>query len=308
MPKEIDPRIVKPSIKCNDNLKELKKLKSESVDLVYIDPPYNTGKDWGDFDDRWKNADEYIGFMRPRVEEIHRVLKDTGNLYIHADHNADIHLRLLAADVFGKENVKPPVIFTKHIGAKAKTKGWGSMADTILHVTKSPDFTFNDQFRAFSPVTIKRYNSTDERGSFYWKPTNAYGATKYEGRKKFAFNGCTNDWVFAAKTMKRMLAEGELKVTDECKIYYKFRQNPKGMKVQNVWDDIKYQSKKRYATEKPEKLLERVILSSSNPGDVVLDAFAGSGTTCAVAQKLGRNSVCIDVNPKACKIMEERLR
>jgi len=299
---------VKPAIKCNDNLVELKNLPDASVDLVYIDPPYNTGKDWGDFDDRWKSTDEYIEFMRPRVEEIRRVLKDTGNFYVHADHNADIHLRLLVADVFGKDNVKPPIAFAKLIGAKAKTKGWGSQMDVIVHAVKSPGFTFNDQYRDYSPSTIKRYNSEDEKGRFYWKPANAYGMTRHEGRKKFAFNGCTNDWVFSTKSMSRMLAEGELKVTDECKIYYKFRQNPLGTKVQNLWNDIKYQSEKRYATEKPEKLLERVILSSSNPGDVVLDAFAGSGTTCAVAKNLGRKSICIDKNPKACKIMEARIK
>ena len=299
---------MKPGITCGDNLPALKEMPAGSIDLVYIDSPFKTGKHQGDYDDRWESDEEYVKFMRPRLQEIRRVLKDAGNLYVHVDHNADMQVRILAAEIFGKENVKPPIMFVKPISAKAKTKGWGSQADTIIHIVKSPGFTFNDQYRDFSPVTVKRYNSEDEKGRFYWRPANAHGAMKYDGRKKFSYRGCVNDWVFSPDSLSKLDEEGGLKVTGDCKIYYKFRQNPRGTKVQNIWNDIKYVSKKRYATEKPEKLLERVILSSSNPGDVVLDAFAGSGTTCAVASKLGRQSICIDNNPKACKIMEARFK
>ena len=300
---------MKPAIKCDDNLAELKKMPSGSVDLVYIDPPFKTQKDWKDFDDRWVDDVEYMDFMRPRLKEIHRVLKDTGNVYVHVDHNADIQVRTLVSEIFGRQNVKPPIVFAKLIGAKAKVKGWGSQTDTIVHAVKSPGFTFNDQYREFSPVTIKRYNSQDDKGRFYWKPVNAHGSMRYEGRKKFAYRGCVSDWVFSPETLAMRDKEGEIKVTDDCRIYHKFRQNPKGTKIQNVWNDIKYTAEKnRYATEKPEKLLERIILSSSNPNDLVLDAFAGSGTTCAVANKLGRKSICIDKNPKACSVMEARLR
>jgi adenine-specific DNA-methyltransferase len=298
----------RPAIRCNDNLIELKKLPGKSIDLVYIDPPYKTNKHQGDYDDRWDGDTGYIDFMRPRLQELHRVIKDTGNLYIHVDHNADIQVRTLANEIFGKENVKPPIAFVKPNSAKNVTRGWGSQMDTIIHAVKSPAFTFNDQYRDFSPATIKRYNSEDGKGRFYWKPVNAHGMAKYAGRKKFAYHGCTKDWMFSPETMDTLLAKGELKITDDCNIYYKFRQNPRGTKVRNVWNDIKYASKKRYSTEKPEKLLDRVILSSSNPGDTILDAFAGSGTTCAVAQKLGRKSICIDQNQKACKIMEGRFR
>lgn len=275
---------MKPEIKCNDNLEELKKLPDNSVDLVYLD------------------------FMKERFMELKRVLKETGNLYVHVDHRIDPEIRVMLKKTFGDHNVLSTIAMVKNAGAKLMAKGWSNVFDSITHVVKSPDYTFHDQYKPYHPNTVKRYNKEDEKGKFYFKPAAARGIAKSKKRRKFEYNGCTDYWIFSEETMEKMEKNGDLVDNGDCKLQWKLRPNPDGVKILNVWDDFKYAPKKTYSTQKPEKLLERIVLSSSNPGDTVLDAFAGSGTTCAVAKKLGRKSICIDENPKACKIMEERLQ
>ncbi len=239
-----------PDIRCRDNLDELRSIPDGSVDLVYIDPPYNTGIAFADFNDKWKSIDDYIDFMKPRLVEIQRILKPDGTAYIHVDEHANGYMRVAADKIFAPGNFVNEIVWVYSGGGAPKTR-FASKHDTILMYAKDGKHRkFNVQYAPYKPGSTRHSD-----GSLY---------------------------------------------------------RPEGKLMDDWWADIppvSTASRERigYNTQKPEKLLERIIISSSNPGDAVLDAFAGSGTTCAVAKKLGRKSICIDQNPKACKIMEDRL-
>ena len=265
-----------PAIKCNDNIAELQKLPSGSIDLAYIDPPFFTQRDFGDFNDKWKSLQHYLDFMQPRIEHIHRVLKPGGTAYIHLDSNANAYVRVMADKIFGFKNFANEIAWC-YKGPSAGTSKFPRKHDTILRYTKNgapPVFNADAVRVPYNPVTIEKRKY--EIGGI------ARGKGTYD--KGFRFKG------------------KDISMYDKGKI------------PEDWWDDIgaggqmSKHERTGYATQKPEKLLERIISASSNPGDMILDAFAGSGTTCAIAQKLGRKSICIDANPKACKIMKARLR
>jgi DNA modification methylase len=312
---------MKPVIKCNDNLAELKSLPDASVDLAYIDPPFNTGTHKGDYDDRWNGMDNYISFIEPRLREINRVLKKSGSLYIHSDWHADAYLRVLADKIFGLDNLRNHIIWKRTSAKGMARRSMDVITDSILFYTKSNQYTYNPQkLTTITPFQRKSYKYNETTGKY--KTTVALNTPKCKDGSPNSFtwrgvlpkSGC---WRYSKKKLEEMLSNGEIKIHEDGKPvqwgHAKFFDEIPKKNVDNLWLDINRvvgPSKETtgYDTQKPEKLLERVILSSSNPGDTVLDAFAGSGTTCAVAKKLGRKSICIDKNPRACEIMEGRLK
>lgn len=288
------------SIKCNDNLAELKKLPSGSVNLEYIDPPFKTGRDFGEYDDSWKSTSEYIEFMKPRLVEAKRVLKKDGSIYVHVDHHASHHVKLLLDEIFGEKNFVNEIIWKRKNASavvRSKASSFGNNHDVIFLYSNGgkPAFTLIEQ-----EVEL-------DNGSFLRDPDGKPFKSKPMGGN-------------VPTTVQRMLDDGTAYITKNGKPRIKkylderdgrvFETRP----IDNVWTDIRHMGNTRrdertgYPTQKPEKLLERIITASSKPGDVVLDFFAGSGTTCSVAKKLGRKSICIDQNPKACEIMDERLK
>ncbi|MCI0620029.1 hypothetical protein L0Y40_03325 [Candidatus Wolfebacteria bacterium] len=259
-------------IYCGDNLEVLKDLPDESVDLIYIDPPFNSNRNyevfWGDtqekraFEDRFGDAAHYIDWMRPRVVELHRVLKKTGSFYYHCDWHASHYVKILLDQIFDFNNFQNEIIWSYRTGGSSQ-KYWARKHDSILFYTKSDKYTFNSQKE-------KAYTKSKSRKA---------GAIDYGGgtAEFFEDEGGVYNWVNA----------------------------------RDVWDIpyINSQSKERlgYPTQKPSALLERIIEASSNKGDVVLDAFCGCGTTLVAAQKLGRKWVGIDISPTACRVMAQRL-
>jgi DNA modification methylase len=271
---------------CGDNKEELAKIPKESVDLIYIDPPFFTHKQyevvWGDeaevrsFEDRWEGGIEhYISWMRPRVELLYDVLKETGSLYLHCDWHANAHLRILCDEIFGENNFLREIIWSIETasGFKSKVNNWIRGHDTILFYKKGKEFIFNKQFYQLDDRTIKRYDKIDEEGRHY----------------------------------KIYYEKGEKRIV--------YLDKSKGRPLTDVWTDIiGFQTVQKkgeyfgYPTQKPEALLERIIKASSNLGDLVLDAFCGCGTTMAIAHKLGRRWIGIDISPTAIKTVDDRLR
>jgi site-specific DNA-methyltransferase (adenine-specific) len=247
-------------IRCNDNLDELRKIQDDSIDLIYIDPPFYTQKNWKKFDDTWESIDHYMEFMRPRINEARRVLKDDGSIYVHVDHHASHHVRSLLDGAFAPENFNNEIIWSYR--KWGKRKGFNITHDTIFLYSKDRKKTkFNHLYQPLSKSTLKRF----------------------KGKKVSGGN---------TKTVLDHDSEGSL--------------------MGDVWEipilvahSKEWQS---YPTQKPVKLVERMIKASTDEGDIVLDFFAGSGTTCAAASNLGRKSICIDKNKEACNIMEERLK
>ena len=259
-----------------DNLRILKNLPSESVDLIYIDPPFNTGHTqsktrqrvirdlFGDrtgfqgnryrtelgqtmsFEDSF---DDYLFFLEPRLEEAYRLLKPTGTLYFHIDYREVHYCKLLLDHIFGREYFLNEIIWAYDYGAKSKSR-WPAKHDNILvYVKDKKQYTFN----------------TDAIDRIPYMAPNLVGPEK--------------------------AARGKLP-TD---VWWQTIVPPGGKESTG------------YATQKPETILKRIISTSSNPGDLVLDFFAGSGTTAKVALDLERYFIVVDNNDQAIEVKKQRL-
>ncbi len=260
------------TVNLADNLEFLKELDSNIIDLIYIDPPFYSGVDYKEFSDQWISLEDYKKFMGERIVEMHRILKNIGSFYLHCDPNAVFDLKPLCDNIFGRKHFKREIIWNvgSVSGFKSQVKGWVRQHDTILYYIKSDNYTFNKQYVPYKEEYIKKmFRFKDEDGRLYRKRRRG----------------------------KQYLDERP------------------GNLVGDTWNDIySYQTRTRskeylgYPTQKPEKLLERIILASSNEGDLVADFFCGSGTTLAVAKKLNRKWIGIDNNPNAIEICKERLK
>ena len=254
-----------------DNLPILQQMPAASVDLVYLDPPFFTNRQFSitdkatqhtrQFDDRWSGGiTEYIDWLYPRVAELHRLLKPNGSLYLHCDWHADAYIRVQILDaIFGADNFLNHLVWHYVMGASA-TKNFGKKYDSIFWYAKNhQNYTFNltDILVPYNPETIARSKRGDAR-------------------------------------YKQVLDESN------------------GKNPGNVWTDIhpiqgNSIERVNYPTQKPEKLLERIILASSNQHQTILGPFAGSGTTLAVANNLGRYWIGIDESEAAINVCKQRL-
>ncbi|MDR3131388.1 MAG: hypothetical protein LBU18_07555 [Treponema sp.] len=257
-----------------DNLEILKGMEAETVDLIYLDPPFFSNRNyeviWGDagevrsFQDRWSGGmDHYTDWLYERVEQMHRVLKQSGSVYLHCDWHADAYIRVNILDkIFGMNNFIADIIWYYSWGGRS-FKRWNRKHDVIYHYSKSGSFTFNVN------------EVLDER-----MLTEA-------SKKRLEYSG--------AMIMKNADT----------------KEDPNFIPPSDVWyiATINAMSKERigYPTQKPEALLERIIKASSNEGGLVLDPFMGGGTTIAVADRLGRQWIGIDQSVQAVKVTEFRL-
>jgi DNA modification methylase len=316
-------------IYCGDNAEVMRTyILDNSVDLIYADPPFFSNKQyevlWEDgyelraFEDRWKGGiNNYLAWMEPKLKECHRVLKETGSMYLHCDWHANHHLRVLMEKIFGEASFRSEIIWQR-TSSHNDPKNFGNITDHILYFVKSNTHTWNPQYVSFAKEYIDTwYRNVDEKGRRYMsdnlasphpRPNLTYD---YKGFKPPAYG-----WKVSLEVMKSLDAEGRLIFPKgkngiiRRKVYL---DSSKGRPLQNLWSDISplhSQSKERlgYPTQKPELLLERIIKASSNAMDIILDPFCGCGTSIVVANKLGRQWIGIDVSPTACKLMSKRLR
>lgn len=274
-PSSVRLQLISNVIYCGDNLSVLKEIPSESVDLVYIDPPFNSNRNyeilWGDiqekraFEDRFGDAEAYITYMRSRIIELHRILKNTGSFYYHCDWHAGHYVKIMLDQIFGFNNFRNEIIWHYRKWATKQVQ-FCSNHDTIFFYSKS-----NDKKRVFNHPYMERAASTLKR----------FGNSKI-------ISGHDKDG-------NRLPSKTDNTVSD-------------GVPMDDVWEIGRVPPIKQiYPTEKPLKLLERIFEASSNEGDVILDAFCGCGTTLAAAEKLKRKWIGIDISPTACKVMSDRL-
>ena len=246
----------------------------ESVDLICTDPPFNTGQDWGAFNDKWEGGLKgYLKFMEVRVVEMRRVLKSTGSLYLHCDPSADAYLRVMLDSIFGIKQFRNQIIWDRLSGGGngLLSKKYRNRHDIILFYAKSNN-TFCPLYQPLSPESIKGlYTRTDENGRKYHRGENFHKKRVYLDENK----GIPLGTIWADKSIKL----GTL-----CK------------------------ERLGYPTQKPVALYERMIQASSNQHDIVLDPFAGSGTILDAAHTLGRHWIGIDVGETAIETIQDRLR
>jgi site-specific DNA-methyltransferase (adenine-specific) len=278
-----------------DNLNLLKRIPEKSVDLIYLDGPYFTQKDWGDFRDIFKSLDDYREFMRARLELGKKAMKDGASVCLHADYHAVHYLRVDMDNIFGYNNLINELIWDRNNkGGNRSRNRFIRTHETILVYSRGKEYTFNMQYGPLSQKQRARFkhNDNDGNGPYRWQ----HGPDLIN-RKDLDVGIKSGKYIWTPKS--------------KCPCYKLYLWDRKGTPPGSVIKGISSCSKSNrhnYATEKPEKLSELLIESFTNPGDTVLDLFCGSGTACVVAKRLGRNYIGCDINPDAIKIAKKRLK
>jgi site-specific DNA-methyltransferase (adenine-specific)/adenine-specific DNA-methyltransferase len=331
----------------------LKQFRSK-IDLVYIDPPFDSGADYRrkvtvrgksassdyvSFEDKqygdiWTN-DEYLQFMYERFVLLRELLSDSGSLYVHCDYRRAHYLKLTLDEVFGPSNFQNEIVW-RRTTARSGSGAYNHIHDTILFYSKTPHFIWNQQYTPYSKEYLDSNFKPDEAGRLYrespitapglrsgesgstWKGLNpgAIGKGRHWAVPSFLEHLLSDD---AKKSPLKALAELEAKGRIRWAKDGQGRPNAiqyaddmPGVELQSIWTDFVALSSNSaesedYPTQKPEELLERIISSSSTEGATVFDCFMGSGTTQAVAMKLGRRFIGADINLGAIQTTTKRL-
>lgn len=268
------------SVILGDSLYEMKNISDESIDLIYLDPPFFTQKTQKSknkentqeyaFSDTWISIEEYKSYMKIRLLECKRILKETGSIFLHCDKSASHHLRLILDEVFGMDNFRSDIIWSYRRWSNSK-KGLLNNHQNIYFYSKTKKFKFNVIYNDYS-------TSTNVDQILYDRMRNEDHKSTY----KIGVNG------------KPVI--GNVK---------------KGVPLSDVWSipylNPKAKERTGYPTQKPIILLEQIIKISTDKGDVVLDPFCGSGTTLVAAKILGRKFIGIDISEEATDLTKKRL-
>lgn len=357
-----------------DNLDVLRAhVRDESVDLVYLDPPFNSNAGYnllfksakGDgadasiqaFDDSWTWGEAsncalmdidsgtnrslqvmmramhdalgdsplmaYLAMMAVRLLELHRVLKETGSLYLHCDPTASAYLKLVLDAVFGVNNYRNEIVWKRTFAHGNVSRGYGDVTDTIYFYSKTKGFVWNQLYtKRTGEKADKIYSQSDTDGRRWQTVTLRNPGVRpnlhypYTASNDITYQPHPNGWSCNIERMKRYDREKRLHfpMKEGGSLRLKmYEDESKGARLQSLWDDIpplsaNAQERLGYPTQKPRALLERIIAASSSPGDVVLDPFCGCGTAVDAAQKLGRKWIGIDITHIAIGMIEDRMR
>lgn len=327
-----------------DNAHVLASLADElagQVDLIYIDPPFDSRQDYkvrigvGDttaeeslskiqsviedkaYRDTWGGGVEsYLQMLYTRLLLLRELLSDRGSIFLHLAPNVSHQARVLMDEVFGVDNFRAEIIW-KRTTAHSDTKDFGTVHDSILCFSRTHDHIWNPQFRPHDESYIQsHYTHVDDEGRRYRldnitspnpRPNLTYD---WRGHSPPAYG-----WRYSRERMAELDAQGRIHYPSDRRrrpSLKRYLNESPGQPIGDVWDDVfpvNAQAVERlgYDTQKPEALLKRIIESSSDPGSIVLDCFAGSGTTAAVAEKLGRRWVAVDIGRFAIHTTRKRL-
>ena len=311
---------------CGDNLDALRALRKDTavrgkVTLVYIDPPFGTGsaflsrKQRNAYDDDLWGA-EYVESLRHRLVLLWELLSPSGSIYLHLDENMIFQMKLVMDEVFGSTNFRNMIVRKKCNPKNYTRKAFGNIADFILFYSKSDKYVWNRPAESLSEQSIKEYHYVEpETGRRFMKvpvhaPGKRNGATGEPWRGKLPPPG--KHWQYTPETLDAMDARGEIfwskNGNPRRKVY--LDQHP-GVGIQDIWLDFKDAHNQNvkitgYPSEKNPDLLRRILQASSNPEDLVLDCYAGSGTTLAVANELQRHWIGVDCSPEAVATILQR--
>ncbi len=359
-----------------DNLEVMRQhIADESVDLIYLDPPFNSNQDYNvlfaeqdgsrsaaqikAFGDTWRwdqgavlCFDEavrfggrvaaamqafhtmlgpsdmlaYLAYMAPRLIELKRVLKDTGSIYLHCDPTASHYLKLLMDAIFGPKMFRNEIVW-KRTTAHSSAKRWGPIHDIILFYAKTTDYLWKDIRQPYDQEYIDRFfvfDDEDGRGR-YWT-ADITGAGTRKGPSGQPWRGydpakIKRHWVTIPEKLERLDKDGRIywpKNSEAMPKLKRYLNEAPGLRIQDLIIDIpplitmggKGSKAERlgYPTQKPEALLARIILASSNEGNVILDPFCGCGTSIAAAQRLNRRWIGIDITHLAITLIRHRLK
>ena len=263
------------------------------------------------------NLMAYLVMMALRLVELHRVLKPTGSFYLHCDPTASHYLKIILDQIFGVEHFRNEIVWERTNAHNMKARYYSKTHDLLLFYSKDDSYTWNKQYTEYSDAQLSRYK-TDEGGRLY-TGRDLTMSTVMKNRN-FEWRGAQppthRSWGASLEQLEKWYAEGRILLKkdgtprlDGLKVYL---DELPGKQIPSIWNDIPRignTSKERlgYPTQKPLTLLERIIKTSSDEGDVVLDAFAGCGTTIEAAAKLNRRWIGVDITHLAIALLKYRL-
>jgi len=272
-----------------DNLQAMKYLLEhgykDKIDLIYIDPPYFTQKDFYYIDkqknqeviaysDKWDDLQTYLTFLKERIILMKELLSEKGSIYVQLDWHASHYVKVMMDEIFGYENFRNEIVWSYPAASFQTRRFFMRSFDIALFYSKSDNYIFNDIPQIYMEYSerVKKALKKDEKGYYYLR------GGSFDGKK---------------------LAE---------KVYVE----KEGIFPRDVWNDIPYvrantSEYQAFDTQKPEALLKRVILASSNEGNLIADFFCGSGTTLAVAEKLNRRWIGVDSSDVSIEVTKKRL-
>ncbi|MBI5412148.1 site-specific DNA-methyltransferase [Candidatus Peregrinibacteria bacterium] len=336
-----DNKLILSSLKNGPLRKEIEA--QGGLKLIYIDPPFDVGADFsmnitiGDeeesftkqpsvieeiaYRDTWgKGADSYIAMLYERLNLMRDLLSLNGSIYIHLGEPVTHFVKLICDEIFGSINFINDITWKRshaHGDAGQGAKHFGRTTESILIYVKNKDnFIWNSQYAEYSEEVIKRdYKYFDEvtKEPYRLVPVDGPGGSS-KGNPFYEFLGIKGYWRYSKETMQKLYENGEILLSSTGKSLSrkKYLKNAKGTPIIDLWDDVNRiapTSKEGldYPTQKPEIMLERIIRASSNEGDLVADFFCGSGTTLAVAEKLGRKWIGSDLGKFGIHTSRKRL-
>ncbi len=305
-----------------DNLLALKALEAEftgKVKCVFIDPPYNTGSAFTHYDDGVEHS-IWLSLMRDRLEILRRLLSDDGSLWITIDDNEAHYLKVLCDEVFGRACAVANIAWRSSDASNNDAKTFSVDHNHILVFSKQPGWLSYELPRTDEANAHYKNPDDDPNGPWFMgnlsspkpRPNLRYKVTSQAG---YEIDPPTNGWRWQQSTLLEMIETGEIIFSpDGCRVIKKtYLKDQQGLAPSTMWDDIgetghnrqaKYELKKLFpnvdtaelfATPKPERLIRKILMVSTRPGDLVLDSFAGSGTTGAVAHKMGRRWIMVEL-------------
>ena len=300
--------------KVGDNLDLLKEIETCSVDMIYFDPPYNTGRNFFNFNDKFKTKQDYIEFIRLRLVEVHRVLKKTGSVIIHIEPRISHYFRVLCDDIFGDNNFTNEIVWKTGGNAKNKKK-LNRWHDTIIVYSKSSKQTFNPQYAPYGDEYRKKNNVKicEHHGKEYVTTAihNSQPEVNPRMNLRYEWNGHEKQWYVTRDKMQNLHDDHRLVYNKKGVPRIKrFLEEMDGVPLRDLWIDIsnvQRGEKLKYATQKPVKLLERIVRLYSNEGDLCMDIFAGSGTLGRACINEKRKYLLMDINEDGKALFEKSI-
>ena len=323
-----------------DNLQVMSHLLKQfrgQIDLIYIDPPFDSKAQYKktikiksqdvsndmmsfeeiQYNDIWTN-DAYLQFLYERLILMRELLKDTGSIWVHCDQSKGHYIKVLMDEIFGQDNFVNQITWKRtfaHGDMGQGAKHLGRISDYIFVYGISPKLKINSVYTPYEQSYIDRVFSGKDDDGRRWQSvslTAPGGAAK--GNPSYEFLGVTRYWQYSQANMQKLYNEGKIYQSKPGAVPRRkmYLDEAKGIPLQDIWTDIvpvqgASTENENYPTQKPITLLERIINVATNPGDLVFDCFMGSGTTQAVAMKLGRRFIGADINLGAIQITTKRL-
>ncbi len=304
------------------------------IKLIYIDPPFDVGADFSmdieiggetltkkpnvleeiAYRDTWgKGADSFISMIYERLVLMRDLLAEDGSIYVHCDWHVGHAIKLVIDEIFGINNFKNHITWKRSTPRGNSNKRYPELTDYLLFYARSEKNVWNSQYSEYRKEYLEKYyNYIDEKTGRKYQPTSLLGHVGVN--PVYEWRGISKPWRYPIHRLEELDTKGELYWPKNKGVprFKRYLNEQKGVPVQSLWDDIAPVNSQaledtKYATQKPEALLERVLKGSSNEGDIVADFFCGSGTTAAVAEKLNRKWIASDLGKFAIHTTRKRM-